>query len=207
MLSNGPTPDGAPHGALGLPESVLAAPQDEDGFPIPTAWQNSAKWPTIAYEVRAKWSAIWIEDEKAKEVKARMEKPKPPKRGTPATRFTTDYAIEWGRSQKKASGLNWTLVDREHYDYRTRRHHDLQGGVDALFDDGGPGLVGVQGAGLSERKVHFERFMAWGGPEKARRRALKIYYLEFERGKKTPVKVERWDTIGMDDTPSKEIKI
>lgn len=101
--------------------------------------------------------------------------------------FTTAYAIEYGLKQ----GYK-TIVDRERYDYRTKRHHDCEGAVDVIFDDGNGGRIGFQGAGVGERAEHYNRFMAWGGPTKARERKLRVTYLEFTRGNKTPVKVEEW---------------
>lgn len=103
--------------------------------------------------------------------------------------FTTAYAIEYGRKQGYTR-----IVDRERYDARLRRHHDCEGAVDVIFDDPkDPGArVGFQGAGVGERAEHYNRFMAWGGPDKARERKLQVVYLEFVRGNKTPVKVESW---------------
>ena len=83
-------------------------------------------------------------------------------------------------------------LEREGYDARTKRHHDLELGVDALFDDGGPGRVGIQGAGRGERLEHLRRFMDRGGPERAKSRAVKVIYLEFERGNIEPVRNEQW---------------
>ena len=112
------------------------------------------------------------------------EKPEPVRRAY-AKRFSTDYAIEWGKKQ------GWKLVDRERYDHRTKRAHDLMLGMDAIME-GPEGLIGIQGAGRSERKPHWERFCARGGVEKAARRHLQIYYVEFDRGNKEPVLTERW---------------
>ena len=58
-----------------------------------------------------------------------------------ASRFTTQAAIDWGRRN------GWHLIDRENYDARTKRHRDLMLGTDCLFDDGGTGMVAIQGAG------------------------------------------------------------
>ena len=101
------------------------------------------------------------------------------------TKFTTQYAVDWGRSK------GWKLVDRENFDYRLNRHHDLQLGADAMFDDG-DGLVLVQGAGQYERSSHRARFEGLGGVEKAKRRHMKFYYVEFIRGNKTPIILEQW---------------
>jgi hypothetical protein len=102
------------------------------------------------------------------------------------TRFTTDYAVEWGRKQ------GWKLIERERYDHRTKRHFDLELGVDAIFDNNVDARVGVQGAGKGERAKHRERFEQRGGETKARRRNLHVYYVEFVRGDKTPIVMERW---------------
>ena len=101
-------------------------------------------------------------------------------------RFTTDAAIAWGRRQ------GWTVIDREAFNHLTKRHHDLEGAVDVIFDDGTGRRVGVQGAGRGERASHLARFIAWGGPDKARRRALRVLYAVFERGDPTPLEVEEW---------------
>lgn len=149
---------------------------DLDGLPVPKLWQaNPAKWASLPKS----WREQHLDPPPAP--------PKPERAKRPyQKRFSTDYAVEWGRKQ------GWKLIERERYDFRTKRHHDLEGECDAIFDDMTDGRVGVQGAGRGERKVHYERFMAWGGPEKAKRRNLRIFYLEFERGNKTPLSVERW---------------
>jgi len=102
------------------------------------------------------------------------------------TRFTTDYAVEWGRAQ------GWLLIDRERFDFRTKRHHDLELGVDAIFDNRVDARVGVQGAGKGERKHHRERFEERGGEATAKRRNLQVFYAEFVRGDKTPILLEQW---------------
>lgn len=99
--------------------------------------------------------------------------------------FSTDCAIAWGKRQ------GWTLLDRERYNHKTKRHADLQLGMDAMFESP-TGLVMVQGAGRHEKREHLDRFMQRGGPEKARRRHLAIYYVEFERGNREPLLVECW---------------
>lgn len=153
---------------------------DADGIPVPPFWQQARRrWDTLALSTRRKFA------EEAQYMRQSKPQPKERRPGTGATRFTTQYAIEYGRKQ------NWTLVDRENYDSRTKRHHDLQLGLDAIFDDG-EGLVGIQGAGQSERKEHWDRFADRGGVEKAKRRHIRILYLEFVRGNKTPVKQEWW---------------
>lgn len=108
-----------------------------------------------------------------------------------AKRFTTDYGVEWGGKQIGADDRPWALIDRERFDPRTMRHHDLELGLDAIFDDGA-GRVGIQAAGVGERAAHRKRFLDRGGVEKAERRRTKVIYLEFERGVKAPVKEEVW---------------
>jgi hypothetical protein len=162
---------------------------DGDGLAIPEFWQGARrKWDRLALPVRKRFSGAYV-------LELLSRKPKKAKQqGAPATRFTTDYAVKWGRRQKHArvSAKTWQLIDREHYDYRTKRHHDLELGVDAIFDDGGDYRIGIQGAGKGERSVHYQRFMDRGGPEKAARRRLKVLYLEFERGNHEPILKEEW---------------
>lgn len=100
-------------------------------------------------------------------------------------RFSTQYAIDWGRSQ------GWKLTAREGYDHRLRRHFDLMLGMDAQFDTG-DGIAMVQGAGLGERKKHYTRFEERGGVAKAQRMGISCYYVEFERGCKAPKLMEVW---------------
>lgn len=114
----------------------------------------------------------------------RVNKLKEPKTTGPS-RFTTQYAIDWG----KAKG--WKVCGRERYDYRTRRHFDLMLGADAMFD-AGDRIVLVQGAGKGERAEHRRRFDQAGGEAKARRLGMGFAYLEFDRGEKAPVKEEWW---------------
>lgn len=109
---------------------------------------------------------------------------KPRKPG--AKRFSTQYAVEWGRSQ------GWTLLDRERYDARTKRHHDLWLGADALFE-GPNGLILVQAAGQSERTEHLKRFGERGGVPRCQKLNVEFWYVEFKRESKIPTKVERWD--------------
>lgn len=166
------------------PSAFDAEPQpairyDADGLPVPPLWHRLEVWAALPLSFRQR---------KAQEYRAELARELKPNRQHRPTqkRFSTDYAIQWGRAQ------GWTLIDRERYDYRTKRHHDLEGAVDAIFDNGVDGRVGIQGAGRNERATHYQRFMDWGGPEKAKRRNLTIYYLEFVRGNKTPEVIEQW---------------
>lgn len=103
----------------------------------------------------------------------------------PVTRFSTQYAIEWGRGQ------GWKLVDRERYDARLRQHHDCLMGSDALFESD-QGLVCVQGAGQYERGPHWQRFLLAGGSGRCQLLMVRFVYLEFVRGDKDPRKLEWW---------------
>lgn len=145
---------------------------DKDGLPVPDNW------------LLHKWEAMPLAWRKA------YEPPKPtaaaisPRRAG-ASRFTTQYAIEWARKQ------GWKILDRERYDPRTKRHHDLMLGVDALFESPN-GMVGVQGAGKSERAEHYRRFEERGGIQRANTLHVRVIYLEFVRGDKNPITVEEW---------------
>ena len=160
---------------------------DQDGLIIPLRWRaNRERWCRMALSVRKKLADADRDREMRKaEAAARAAKRKP-RTGPPATRFTTDYAVKWCRRQ------GWKIIDRENYDFRNKRHHDLQLGVDVLADDGGQGMVGVQGAGRGERKEHYERFEKAGGVAKANRRGVRVIYLEFERGNYEPILREDW---------------
>lgn len=100
-------------------------------------------------------------------------------------RFTTQYAIEWGRAQ------GWKLLDRERFDARTRRHHDLPLGADAMFE-ATDGVVYVQGAGRHERAEHRRRFEDGGGAARCERLRCSFVYVEFVRESVTPVLREVW---------------
>jgi hypothetical protein len=155
---------------------------DEDGLLIPKRWRAAPdKWRKLALPVRVKFSESYRQDQQAKFA----ELPKTAAAHPFATRFTTNYAIKYGRTQ------GWKLIERERYDRVAKRHYDLMLGVDALFDTP-QGMVGIQGAGKSERKAHYDSFIGRGGPETARRRHIRILYLEFERGDYNPIKEEWW---------------
>ena len=102
------------------------------------------------------------------------------------TKFTTQACIDWAKRR------GWKMVDRERWDALNRRHHDLQLAVDALFDDGRGGLVGIQGAGKGERAAHRRKFEKAGGEATAKRRGIRVLYMEFVRGNPTPISIERW---------------
>jgi hypothetical protein len=163
-------------GKLVIPDDAV---WDSCQLVVPPFYQaNVAAWEKLPLRFREDSSRRFLEDHsKALEPVRKVVS----HGGT----FTTQYAVEWGKRQ------GWKLIDRERYDHLTKRSHDLELGVDAIFDDGVSGRVGVQGAGRSERKVHFDRFMGRGGPSSASRRNIRIVYLEFVRGDKTPV-VEEW---------------
>lgn len=109
--------------------------------------------------------------------------------GQGATRFTTQYALDWAKREYPHASY-----ERERYDARTRRHHDLEMGADVVVRLRDGGVVFVQGAGRSERKTHKDRFEAHGGVDALERRYRNatFYYLEFERGQKEPFLTEVW---------------
>ena len=159
-------------------EATTVPVRDADGLLIPPLWQHSAKWGKLPLSIRSKKSKAYEETLNAPPKKEKERRPG-------FTTFTTKYAIAYGRS------LGWTLLDRENYNHRTKRTHDLMLGMDVMFDDGN-GLVMVQAAGRSERKAHWQRFEERGGEEKARRRQIRCLYWEFERGTKSPILEEQW---------------
>lgn len=109
--------------------------------------------------------------------------------GQGPTRFTTQYAMDYAKVRYPHASY-----ERERYDARTRRHHDLEMGADVVVRLRDGGVVFVQGAGKSERKVHKARFEAHGGVEALERRYrdATFLYLEFERGQKEPILTEVW---------------
>lgn len=165
-----------------LPDDVRAELAiDDDGNVIPEEWRYAiaGRWMSLPGAVRRRRGLEYVHSlvvSREKRERARR---------APAKRFTTDYAVQWGR---KKFGR---LIDREHYDARLQRHHDLELGVDAIFDSA-EGRVGIQGAGKSERAAHHKRFLERGGPDAAAKRGMRVVYIEFERGNKTPVKEEWW---------------
>lgn len=103
--------------------------------------------------------------------------------GLRAPNFSTRYAKEWGEAQ------GWKVIDSERF---THGHYqDCVMGVDVIFDADGQ-RIGVQGAGRYERAEHYQRFLDWGGVDRANRLQMKVIYLEFVRGNKTPVVREDW---------------
>lgn len=152
---------------------------DLDGRPVPPQWVAPG-WYKITERMRAERSS-----EYAARLAAVAPKPERQPRAYAPT-FTTDYAIKWGRRQ------GWKLIERERYDWKLKRHHDLELGMDAMFDDGNTGRVGLQGAGRSERAEHYRRFWERGGVEKAQRRAVRVVYVEFVREDREPKLVEWW---------------
>jgi hypothetical protein len=152
---------------------------DADGLTIPELWRNTVeKWSKLPYTWRLKRSREYLAE------LAAVKQPSTKAR-TSAPRFSTDACIAWGRSK------GWKLIDRERYDARLKRHHDLLLGADAMME-GPTGIIYIQGAGRSEKKVHRERFDARGGIEKARRLKVQFVYVEFDRGTATPILEEWW---------------
>lgn len=151
---------------------------DDDGLVIPELWRHSVeRWTKLPYTWRLKRSREYL---------AELAKPAKVARAyTSAPRFSTDACIKWGRSQ------GWKLIDRERYDARLKRHHDLLLGADAMME-GPDGIIYVQGAGRSEKKVHLERFESRGGIEKAQRLKVRFVYVEFDRHNSEPLLTEWW---------------
>lgn len=153
---------------------------DRDGIAVPELWQASiAKWESLPLTWRLRQSAS--EMERLDREAARATKP----RRAASTRYTTQYAIDWGRAQ------GWRLRDRERFDARTRRHHDLMLGADAMFETP-DGLVLVQGAGRYERNEHRRRFEECGGADAGARMRVRMVYVEFARGCRVPTLIEWW---------------
>lgn len=161
-------------------ETALASyTYDADGLVIPELWQlRPDKWAKLPLRFREEHSNDFL-----------VKQARPPKaekkRRPGVTRFSTDAAIAWGRSK------GWKLLDRERYDARLKRHHDLLLGADAMMETD-TGVVLVQGAGRSERKEHRKRFEDRGGIAKAYKLGMKFVYVEFERGAKAPALEEWW---------------
>jgi hypothetical protein len=152
---------------------------DRDGCLVPPLWRhNPSRWLSLPLSVRRRKSETYRAE--------LATKPKEKRQANYAPPFSTQYAIDWGRSK------GWKLIDRENYDFKNKHHHDLELGLDAMFDDGGFGRVGVQGAGRYEKAEHYQRFLDRGGVDKARRRGVRVLYLEFERGNKEPLLQEWW---------------
>lgn len=135
-------------------------------------------WDRFTPEVKRKFSQVHQASI------AKEESKPPPKPRRSASRFTTDYAVEYGRKQ------GWKQVDRESYDHRLKNHHDLPGGADARFRSE-DGVVFIQGAGVGERSEHRARFEE-RRHQLADFRSVRFLYLEFIRGNKTPVRSEEW---------------
>lgn len=147
------------------------------------------KWNSLSEATQRKVSntiqdRISREEAKARALAAKTPRAKPAHSGT----FTTQYAIDWARKK------GWKIIDRERYDVRTRRHHDLQLGIDVLCEDpkSEGGMIGIQAAGVGERAAHYQKFEDRGGITKANRRHITVIYVEFVRGNKTPVVEETW---------------
>ena len=156
---------------------------DADGFLVPTEIGgmpvSRERWDQMNIAARRKYSETYRE---------RLERTEPAKQAqtrAPSKRYTTAAAIAWGRAQ------GWKLIDRERYDNRLQRHHDLPLGADAMFETPA-GIVYVQGAGRYERAPHRARFEERGGTERAERLRVRFVYAEFLRGQAAPVLVEWW---------------
>lgn len=151
---------------------------DRDGLRVPLPYRNDlgGAWNRMAKATRR---SVSEGDDAFRE---KYEAAKPADRQKP---YSTQYAVDWGKKQ------GWKVIDREAFNFMTKRHHDCELGMDVIFDDG-EGRIGVQAAGKGERKAHYDRFVQRGGVETARRRAIRILYVVFERGNKTPIETEVW---------------
>lgn len=164
-------------------------PELPPDFPIDALLRPQKKGESAfqynAYRTRAiRLTRIQIRAEQRQKAKLEREAlPKEAKGGS--TRYSTDYAQKWARTQ------GWRILDRERYDARTKRHHDLLLGVD-LLAEGPEGMIGIQAAGPSERAAHYRRFEERGGPLRAQKLSIRILYVEFERGKSAPIREEWW---------------
>ena len=123
---------------------------DNDGVLVPAFWRpNIAAWEKQALDVRQRMSDKEIAFQAT-------QKPKKPQRAHReyVPRFSTKYAKDWVRAKWRVR-----LVDEERDDAFARRHHDCQLALDAIFEDKDTlALIGVQGAGVGQRKIHRDRF-------------------------------------------------
>jgi hypothetical protein len=156
---------------------------DDDGLLIPAMWaatkQGRKNWDGFPFEFRKTRSQEYTDRISTPPKKPKAKRP-------PVKRFTTQAAVDWGKKR------GWTLIDREAYNFRTKRHHDTMIASDAIFE-GPEGLILVQGAGRYEREKHWEKFVARGGKEACERRKIALFfYLEFVRGQEAPILIEEW---------------
>lgn len=167
---------------------------DKDGIPIPDHSKRAFRdhWESQSIEYRRYRARLDLQAaiKCAEKEAAKLKRQRKASNG-PATKFTTQYGLDWGRKQLKPDGKPWALIDRERFDPRTMRHHDLELACDLIFD-GGNGRVAIQAAGKGQRLDHYRRFELLGGPAKARTRFEAFIYLVFERGNKTPISREDW---------------
>lgn len=154
---------------------------DADGLLIDDTYKNVPhKWAKLPYSLRKRLS------EYQEEHNAKMAAKKPKQtRINPGT-YTTQYAVDECRRRK------WRIVDRERYDARLKRHHDLMLGMDLIVDDGGKGLLLIQAAGKGERASHWRKFIERGGTENALRLGVRVLYWVFERHVPSPIEEEKW---------------
>lgn len=123
-----------------------------------------------------------------RELRRMLEAERPKETG--AKRFTTKYAIDYG------SRRGWKLMDRERWNPWGRggkgSHEDVAFAADAIFLTPGGRTVAIQGAGRHERTEHRAKFDELRGVEKCLEFNVEFLYLEFVRGNKEPVLLERW---------------
>jgi len=143
-------------GALSLGAEHDGIMRDKDGLAIPPLWaandHSIGKWEKLPFNWRRRRSEDYLADL----TKAASAKPTTHRQGS--SKFTTAYAIDWGRRQ------GWRLVDRERWDhYNHARSHDVAFGMDAIFVCPLTAKrIGIQGAGRSERAIHYRRFEQCG---------------------------------------------
>lgn len=162
---------------------------DKDGLWVPFMYRvNVSAWEKLALCVRQRMSIDRHADHIAALENEARRKPTVHRDHVP--NFSTSYAIKWGRAQ------GWRLVEREAYDFRTKRHHDCQFATDAIMRLPIGKLAGIQGAGRSQRADHRRKFDQYGtgpyGSELAKAQGIEIWYLEFDRGSPEPILLERW---------------
>jgi hypothetical protein len=160
---------------------------DCDGIWVPPNWALVA-WERQPLHWRQKTSIDRRRDYEAKLVKEEKRTQRVHRDNGPD--FSTDYAIAWGRAQ------GWRLVERERYDFRTKKKRDCMFATDAIMRLPSGKLVGIQGAGRSQRTDHRRKFDQYGtgpyGAELAMAQGIEIWYLEFDRNNSDPVLVEKW---------------
>ena len=181
----------APSGA-GIDLSAILGESSESAYPDPTPTyglgaREARPWSSLDERARAHiWRVHRAANRHRDRVVAEREADIRRAANPGLKTFSTQYAVDLGKTR------GWIKLDRERYDARLKRHHDLYFGADVLFNVPGKGLVLVQAAGRSEVAEHRRRFERWGGAEKCREFGFRFLYVVFERGNKTPLLEEWW---------------